>query len=125
MKKDNLRSICSQAIVLAGVLFLAPLSWGAERKASVNLGTGKKVFLSRCAVCHGPKGDGQGVAAKAMKVKPRNFIKGKYRLGGEFEQLFKTVSQGIPNSPMPAWKGELSSQEIKSVVLYILSLKKQ
>lgn len=44
---------------------------------------GMEKFKVYCAVCHGPKGDGQGslvkVAAKSMVVLPPNLLEGKYK----------------------------------------------
>ena len=36
-------------------------------------GAAAEIFASRCVACHGERGDGQGVAATALPVKPRAF----------------------------------------------------
>ena len=40
------------------------------------LNKGKALYTEYCMACHGVNGDGKGVAAKAMKVPPRDFTKG-------------------------------------------------
>ncbi len=48
----------------------------AEPSAVVNGAAGAiaaEIFATRCVACHGDKGDGQGVAAAGLPVKPRNY----------------------------------------------------
>src|SRR5438105_4954717 len=44
---------------------------------------GAKVFANNCAVCHGPKGLGDGPAGMSLNPRPRNFVEGKWKMGGE------------------------------------------
>ena len=45
------------------------------------LNTGKQIYTEYCMPCHGVDGDGKGVAAKAMKVPPRDFTSGVFKFG--------------------------------------------
>jgi len=71
---------------------------------------GKKVYQTYCMGCHGVKGDGQGPAAGFLNPKPRNFISGEYRFSSRpsgdvptDQDLFRTITEGLHGSSMPAW----------------------
>lgn len=71
---------------------------------------GKKIFDFRCSPCHGVKGDGEGPVAATLEPRPRDFTAGNFRFRttktGEVpqdEDLFRTITRGIPGSAMPSW----------------------
>lgn len=70
---------------------------------------GKATYLKHCAPCHGAQGDSQGKAAYLLYPKPRDFTSGQYRLVSTWEgiatdeDLFGTISRGMPGSAMPSW----------------------
>lgn len=64
---------------------------------------GAKVYATNCAVCHGPKGAGDGAAGASLNPPPRNMIEGKWKVGGDSIALFKTLHDGIPGSSMAAF----------------------
>lgn len=87
---------------------------------------GKIIYDMRCAACHGLEGDGEGFAAPHMLPQPRDFTDIVYKLRstatGERPleiDLFRTVSQGIPGTPMTSWQEILSEQQRWQVVEYI------
>ena len=45
---------------------------------------GASVFSNNCAVCHGPKGLGDGPAGLSLNPRPRNMVEGKWKVGGDF-----------------------------------------
>ena len=61
---------------------------------------GAKVYANVCAVCHGPKGLGDGPAGMSLNPKPRNFVEGKWKQGGDSMSLFTTIAKGIPGTSM-------------------------
>ena len=88
--------------------------------------TGKKIYGRRCLPCHGLNGAGEGPAADTMNPRPRDFTRGLFKLkstqNGELptdEDLFRTISRGIPGSGMPSWKRLLSEEERLQVIAYI------
>jgi mono/diheme cytochrome c family protein len=91
------------------------------------LALGKRVYDKQCAACHGLDGRGKGEAAYLLYPKPRDFVSGRYRLTSTWEgvptdeDLFATISRGMPGSAMPAW-GHLPEQERWAVVYYVKSL---
>lgn len=87
---------------------------------------GKKTFQKRCLPCHGANGAGDGPAADTMNPRPRDFTRGLFKLkstqNGELpadEDLFRTISRGIPGTGMPSWKRLLSEGERLQVIAYI------
>lgn len=86
---------------------------------------GQKVFLANCSACHGASGRGDGPAAAAMKkTKPRNLVSDAFKKGDSREQITETVSAGLPPL-MPAWRGQLSGDEIQAVVDHVLSIREK
>lgn len=74
------------------------------------LDAGRRVYLQRCAACHGYRGRGDGPAADYLDPRPRNFELGAYKLRstgtGELPtdaDLFVAISAGVPGTSMPAW----------------------
>ncbi len=87
---------------------------------------GKKLYERRCMPCHGANGDGNGPAADVMDPRPRDFTKGLFKLRTTAhnelptdEDLYRTISRGIPGSGMPEWKRLLSEDERLQVIAYI------
>ncbi len=84
---------------------------------------GPGLYEFRCAVCHGEKGMGDGVAADRMYPKPRDFslalFKYKTSPGTELprdEDLFQTIKFGLPGTAMPGWGALLSDDQIRSLI---------
>ncbi len=73
---------------------------------------GEKVFATTCSVpyCHGPN----GTAGRAPKLAGHSFTAG---------QLSSTISNGISNKGMPAFGDQLSADDIRAVVSYVMTLK--
>lgn len=72
---------------------------------------GGQIFKTRCSIgyCHGS----EGKPGRAPKLRERDFT-GAY--------LNKVITDGIPSSSMPAFKGLLKPAEITAVVNYVLAL---
>ena len=87
---------------------------------------GKRVYDKQCAACHGTTGRGDGEAAYLLYPKPRDFTTGNYRLVSTWERvvtdedLYLTISRGMPGSAMPSW-GHLSEEDRWALVHYVKS----
>src|SRR3989338_8175387 len=85
---------------------------------------GEALYQKQCASCHGLLGAGDGKAAYLLYPKPRDFTRGEFRListndmTARDEDLFKTISRGMPGSAMPPWES-LSDEERWSLVYYV------
>lgn len=90
---------------------------------------GETVYTRQCLGCHGASGDGQGEAAYLLYPRPRDLTMGQYRLVSTWdgvptdEDLFRTISRGMPGSAMPSW-AHLSEQERWGLVHYIKAFSK-
>lgn len=106
--------------MLARSLFFA-LAMGATLPATAQ-DLGEQVYTKNCVACHGVKGGGDGPAAKAMNPRPRNLRDGDFQRGGSREEIFSTISFGIPGTGMPPWKDALTESERWAVVDYVRSV---
>ncbi|MBI4241459.1 MAG: c-type cytochrome, partial [Candidatus Rokubacteria bacterium] len=100
------------------------------RPASPDLvALGRRVYEKQCAACHGLDGRGEGEAAYLLYPKPRDFTASKFALVSAWERvptdedLFRTISRGMPGSAMPSW-GHLSEEERWGLVHYVKSFAK-
>ena len=84
---------------------------------------GARVFANNCAICHGPKGLGDGPAGLSLNPRPRNFVEGKWKNGGDSATLFNTISNGIPGSSMASF-AHIPAQDRWSLVQFIRSITK-
>lgn len=82
---------------------------------------GASAFANTCAVCHGPKGLGDGPAGMSLNPKPRNLVEGKWKQGGDSIALFNTVTKGIPGTSMAAF-GHLPVKDRWAIVQFIHSI---
>ncbi|WP_439880111.1 c-type cytochrome [Pontibacter sp. MBLB2868] len=78
------------------------------------LESGKSIFATNCAACHGQ--EGQGVVGP-------NLTDEYWLHGGDVNDIFKTVKFGVPAKGMVPWQGKLTKDQILEVSSYILSLK--
>ncbi|MFQ5847033.1 MAG: c-type cytochrome [Candidatus Methylomirabilales bacterium] len=88
---------------------------------------GKALYDRYCAGCHGQEGRGDGPAADLLSPRPRDFTTGVFKIrtttSGEVptdEDLFRTITRGMPGSAMPGWE-KLSEAERWELVRYIKS----
>lgn len=94
------------------------------------LSRGQELFNRQCASCHGEKGKGDGIAAYLLSPHPRDFSLGKFRLVSTLnhipsdEDLFKTISRGMPGTVMPPWE-HLPEDDRKALIYYIRYLTRE
>jgi mono/diheme cytochrome c family protein len=96
---------------------------------------GKRVYFTKCVWCHGVDGAGDGPGADRLWPRPRNFNQGTFKIrhtaSGELplfdatkpiagqNDLFETVTHGLPGSAMPAWDGILSEEQRLQVLSFV------
>ncbi|MCC6806336.1 MAG: cytochrome c [Deltaproteobacteria bacterium] len=83
---------------------------------------GTAAYKANCEVCHGPAGDGMGPAGQALNPKPRNFTE-PFKAGKKPEQVFKTISEGLPNTAMVGF-AQIPEEDRWGLVYYVLSFDK-
>jgi len=103
------------------------MSASAEPPTS-NLATGKAAYERSCARCHGVEGRGDGLDAKRFYPRPRDFTLGVYKFRSTAsgappsdEDLFRTITQGLPGTNMPDWP-HLDEATRWQLVYYLKSL---
>ena len=88
---------------------------------------GKQIYAQQCVACHGIGGRGDGEAAYLLYPKPRDFVAARYRLVSTWDRvptdqdLFDTISRGMPGSAMPSWE-HLTTEQRWGLAYYIKSL---
>jgi mono/diheme cytochrome c family protein len=109
-------SICAQAAI-------STVSANVE-----SVGAGKLVYRQHCSACHGVNGDGTGTASVWLFPRPRNFSAGLFKIKSTpgtalptDEDLFNTVTRGMPGSSMPSFT-YLTEQERRDAVQYVKTL---
>jgi len=96
---------------------------------------GKRVYFTKCVWCHGVDGAGDGPAADRLWPRPRNFNQGTFKIrrtaSGELplfdskkaveaeNDLFATVTHGLPGSAMPSWEGILTEEQRLQVLSFV------
>ncbi len=90
---------------------------------------GESLFLRYCATCHGLRGDGQGPSAQFTSSSPRDFTRGTYKFrmtpagaAPTLDDLVRTITVGVRGTHMPAWKGRLTRQQIRTLAQYLTTL---
>ena len=111
------------------------IDYGTEVASSPeSIAAGKKLFIDRCAECHGE--EGKGVAVKKLKSDggartwPRNLTKPwTFRTSNDPKDIYERISGGIPTTQMPSFadpksKKKLSTEERWHVANYVQTLAK-
>ncbi len=86
---------------------------------------GENVYQRRCIGCHGVSGDGNGLAATFLQVRPRNFQYGlfKFRVTptGSLPtdgDLMRTLTRGVSGTAMPSFH-MLPNKDRLAVIQYV------
>lgn len=133
------KQVFQLALVVVSTLFISPINqvfaqdneWKAPsttnniknpRKGNDQATlVGKKLYSQYCAICHGKKGKGDGVAGMALKPRPADFTKDFIQKQSD-GAIFWKITEGKP--PMAAYKTVLTEEQRWQLVNYIRSLAK-
>lgn len=82
------------------------------------------IFKTRCVVCHGPKGEGNGTGAAALTVKPRNYTDPKWQRSvtdAEIEKIIVVGGGAVGKDPGMAANPDLKNkpevvQDLRKIV---------
>ncbi len=86
-------------------------------QTSVQLGS--RLYRAHCAVCHGPAGRGDGPAAPSLVPRPAD-LRRTARMPDVL--VFARITEGLPGTPMPAFRDVLTEEERWHVVNYLRAL---
>jgi mono/diheme cytochrome c family protein len=108
----------SIALLVLVVLIFLPALAGADHMGEKPpptariIAEGQHQYQMRCARCHGQKGDGNGPVADFLDPRPRDFTLGMYKFRTTStgalptdDDLFRTITRGVPGTEMPSWEG--------------------
>jgi cytochrome c oxidase cbb3-type subunit 2 len=91
-------------------------------------GDGAALYATHCTACHGTAGRGDGVAARYLFPKPRDFTRAKYKIRSTAmgdvptdEDLLGTLDRGIPGTAMPSF-GHLPAADRAALVKHLKAL---
>lgn len=89
-----------------------------------SLEVGKNLFETRCALCHGLTGKGDGRMSKIIKNPPPANLTVSILSSNELKKIIQDGGERVGRSPqMPAWGKQINQVELNSVVEYIKSLR--
>lgn len=87
--------------------------------AAADDASGKSIYTSKCAICHGPKGDGNSPIGKTLNVPDFHSAQAQKVTEDEMKAI---VANG--KNKMPAFKDNLTDTQIDQVVDYVRHLGK-
>lgn len=107
------------------------LAHGRTSAVVRKLELGRESYATYCVGCHGEKGDGQGLAARFLDPKPRDFRGGRLKFAGvesgqppRDEDYLRTVSEGLAGTAMPAFP-LLPTVEREALVAYVKTFRRK
>lgn len=81
---------------------------------AATLAEAKGIFAQRCTPCHGE--NAQGVIGP-------NLTDGSWIHGGKLMEIYHTIGEGVPEKGMPAWKMQLTPQQLRQVAAFVGSIR--
>lgn len=104
------------AMVVLAAHVLIVITLVASPAASQDSAAGASVYKAKCTTCHGPDGSGTAIG-KSLKVADLRSPEVQSRSDAELTQV---ISEGKNN--MPGFKGDITDDEIHSVLAYVRTL---
>jgi len=110
------KAFYSSLILVIGLSTVVTLSLALAQEDS----PGKKVYDSKCFMCHGDDAQGDTKAGKMMKTP--DLTTESWKQGTSVPELVKTLREGL--GKMPKYEGKISEEDLKAVAEYTLKLSK-
>lgn len=87
---------------------------------------GRRVYVEACAACHGADGRPNPENVKfddeGYPDPPRSFVNGIFKGGMEGPQLYCRIMKGMRGTPMPAFEGTYTDEDVWDMIHYVQSL---
>lgn len=101
--------------VLAAAAFL-----GVSVSACGPTDLGERVWVRKCAACHGREGRGDTRFARGRQYAV--LTDDVWKHGRDLDSIRRLIADGDPTSQMPAYRGRLTPEEIDAVSSHVLKL---
>ncbi|HET7031479.1 MAG TPA: copper homeostasis membrane protein CopD, partial [Casimicrobiaceae bacterium] len=88
------------------------------RYATATVAAGATLYRANCEACHGVDARGDGPAAASLPVRPPNLTSG-HAIHHRPGDLYWWIAHGIPETPMPAFEGRLTDEQIWQVMTFV------
>lgn len=125
--------------LLAAVTVTAPLcaagdvmAQGLENPVAptpASIAAGKRTYDALCAVCHGNLAQGALKAGIAISIieeqkgkQPPDLTDDQWDHGSTDGDIFTVIKRGVPSTMMPGFTGQLTDDDIWSIVNYVRTL---
>jgi mono/diheme cytochrome c family protein len=115
MKKH--KGIFKWALIPVMAALLGSLVLTAQGVGQQGMPAGEQLFRGYCAVCHGEKGDGRGMAAPSFGGKIADFTNPEFWNKTDDRKIVNVILKGQGRMPAQA----LSPEEAKVIVEYMKS----
>jgi len=115
-----MRRLPAYATRMALALVIASLGASQARAQGQNSTNGRDVFRTRCAMCHGAEGRGDGPAGAAFNPRPTNLTTRVQRIALTDSAVAAVITAG--RRAMPAFGRMLTKPQVDSVVAYMKTL---
>ena len=102
------------------VPFTARFAQNPTPDAPETIDAGRAPYQANCAICHGPRGLGDGPQAFLLQPRPVNLqLHVPQHAPGE---IYYWISNGVAGTGMPAWRETLSDTQRWEIVRYLQAL---
>ncbi|MGR5151981.1 c-type cytochrome [Photobacterium swingsii] len=127
MKRFSLFTVSMIALCLlafSSIGFFGFKAWSDNQYGEYNLTNGKSKFIANCAVCHGNKGLGDGIASGTLTISPDNIYDELKNPFGLKQELISSVLDGDNGQGglMPAFQTTLTEKDVNDIFGYIESV---
>ena len=110
--------------------FPPPPAWFADVAARADHAVpGRILFNNACAICHGPKADGKGPSAAALKdiwnlpCKPADLRQEHLRCGDRPADIYRILATGMNGTPMMSYDQSLTEGQRWDVIAFIVGIR--
>jgi mono/diheme cytochrome c family protein len=87
-----------------------------------SIATGKKLYDSQCASCHGAAGKGDGKAGAMLKPTPSDLTDADWKHGQTDSEIFTVIRDGAKQTGMRAYGSRIPTNDIWNLVNYVRTL---
>jgi len=96
-----------------------------EEKKAKSISDGKIVYETRCILCHGKTGLGDGRMSRVVKNPPPFNLTKSLMPPAYLKSIIQNGGEPLGRSKqMPPWKDQLNDKEVDAVIQFILTLRK-